>query len=104
MGGQMFACSIISIGWKVFVGDPEGAENDFDDGDWKTVTLPYAWNEKEAFRKDIRSLSTGIAWYRKHFSVPAEHAGCKIFLEFEGIRQGVSFISTASLSAGMKMV
>jgi len=79
-------------GWKVFVGDPEGAEGaDFDDGDWKTVTLPYAWNEKEAFRKDIRSLSTGIAWYRKHFSVPAEHAGCKIFLEFEGIRQGGEF-------------
>jgi hypothetical protein len=79
-------------GWKVFVGDPEGAEGaDFDDGDWKTVTLPYAWNEKEAFRKDIRSLSTGIAWYRKHFRVPAEHAGCKIFLEFEGIRQGGEF-------------
>ncbi|HRU16140.1 MAG TPA: DUF4982 domain-containing protein [Anaerohalosphaeraceae bacterium] len=79
-------------GWKVFVGDPEGAEGaDFDDGDWMTVTLPYAWNEKEAFRKDIRSLSTGIAWYRKHFRVPAEHAGCKIFLELEGIRQGGEF-------------
>ena len=79
-------------GWKVFVGETDGAETvKFDDADWKTVTLPYAWNEHEAFQKDIHNLSTGIAWYRKHFTIPAEYAGQKIFLEFEGIRQGGEF-------------
>ena len=78
--------------WKVFVGDEKGAEvPDFNDASWKSVTLPYAWNEDEAFRKDIRDLSTGIAWYRKTFKLPASAKGQKVFLEFEGIRQAGDF-------------
>lgn len=79
-------------GWKVFVGDDSSAiKNEFDDRKWKNVTLPYAWNEDEAFKKDIRDLSTGIAWYRKRFKLPASAKGQKIFLEFEGIRQTGDF-------------
>jgi len=78
--------------WKVYVGDVTGAEDPtFNDQDWKRVTLPYAWNENEAFRKDIRDLSTGIAWYRKKFKLPASAKGQKVFLEFEGIRQAGDF-------------
>ncbi|MDQ3063507.1 MAG: DUF4982 domain-containing protein [Acidobacteriota bacterium] len=73
--------------WKLFVGDAKDAEKpDFDDGNWKNITTPRAWNEDEAFRTDIKDLSTGIAWYRKHFKLPANSSGKKIFLEFEGIR------------------
>lgn len=79
-------------GWKLLVGDPAGAETpNFDDANWKDVTLPRAWNEDDAFKKDIKDLSTGIAWYRKRFKLPAESAGKKVFLEFEGIRQGGEF-------------
>ncbi len=75
-------------GWKLLVGDPAGAEaSGFDDSAWKNVTLPHAWNEDEAFKKDIRELSTGIAWYRKSFKLPAGTAGQKVFLELEGVRQ-----------------
>src|SRR5205823_5873221 len=78
--------------WRLFVGDPAGAERpDFDDVSWKTVTTPRAWNEDDAFRKDIKDLSTGVAWYRKHFKLPAGSAGRKVFLEFEGIRHGGVF-------------
>src|SRR5689334_663278 len=57
--------------WKLHVGDAPGADKpDFDDRDWKSVTLPHAWNEDDAFQKDIKDLSTGIAWYRKHFLLP----------------------------------
>ena len=74
--------------WRVLVGDPAGAEKvDFEDKGWKRVTLPYAWNEDEAFKKDIKDLSTGVAWYRKHFRLPAGTAGQKVFIEFEGVRQ-----------------
>ena len=67
--------------WKVFVGDAKGAEAmEFNDASWKAVTLPYAWNEDEAFRKGIRELSTGIAWYRKKFRLPATAKGQKVFL------------------------
>src|SRR5690349_7978721 len=73
--------------WKLLVGDPAGAEKaDYDDSQWKNITTPHAWNEDDAFRKDIKDLSTGIAWYRKHFRLPAGSSDKKIFLEFEGIR------------------
>src|SRR5258706_1025935 len=78
--------------WKLFVGDPAGAEKtDFDDARWKKITTPHAWNEDDAFRKDIKDLSTGIAWYRKHFKLPANSEGKKLFLEFEGIRHAGEF-------------
>ncbi|WP_316807767.1 glycoside hydrolase family 2 protein [Pedobacter agri] len=78
-------------GWKLFVGDNENASaTDFDDQTWKTITLPHAWNEDEAFKKSIEQLSTGIAWYRKHFKV-ADAKDQKVFLEFEGIRQAGEF-------------
>ncbi|HEX8329820.1 MAG TPA: DUF4982 domain-containing protein [Hymenobacter sp.] len=79
-------------GWRVLVSDPAGAETTgFDDAKWKAVTLPYAWNEDEAFRKDIKDLSTGVAWYRKHFWLPAGAAGQRVFIEFEGVRQAGEF-------------
>lgn len=78
--------------WRVHVGDPDGAEaSNFDDGDWNEVTTPYAWNEDDAFRVDIANLSTGIAWYRKHFELPEASEGHKVFLEFEGIRHAGEF-------------
>ncbi|SHL13504.1 Glycosyl hydrolases family 2, TIM barrel domain [Chitinophaga jiangningensis] len=99
-----FLCTLLSVtsyaqrtkynfnsDWKVFIGDTTASGADFNDAGWKKVTLPYAWNEKEAFRKDIKDLSTGIAWYRKTFTLPASAAGQKVFLEFEGIRQAGDF-------------
>src|ERR1043165_3336360 len=78
--------------WKLLVGDAAGAESvSFEDATWKAIALPHAWNEDDAFRKDIKDLSTGIAWYRKHFRLPANSTGKKIFLEFEGIRQAGEF-------------
>jgi beta-galactosidase len=79
-------------GWKLYAGDTTGAENpEFNDSNWKNVTLPHAFNEDDAFKKDIHDLSVGISWYRKKFKVPAGSAGKKLFLEFEGIRQAGQF-------------
>lgn len=79
-------------GWKVLVGNPASAQSpSFNDNDWKDVTLPHAWNEDDAFRVDIANLSTGIAWYRKHFDLPATSRNKKVFLEFEGIRHAGEF-------------
>ncbi len=79
-------------GWKLITKGITGAEKpEFNDADWKEITLPYAWNEDEAFRVPIDSLSTGISWYRKHFQLLPKDAGKKVWLEFEGIRQGGEF-------------
>ena len=85
--------------WKLYFGDGSGWENPgFDDSSWKQVTLPHAFNEDDAFCKDIKDLTTGIVWYRKSFKLPAAMKGKKVFVEFEGIRQaGEFFINGKSL-------
>src|SRR5829696_6994509 len=66
--------------WKLLVGDPKGAEApDFDDAKWKPVTLPHAWNEDSAFKVSIEELPTGIAWYRKRFTLPPADGGKKVY-------------------------
>ncbi|HWB92068.1 MAG TPA: DUF4982 domain-containing protein, partial [Puia sp.] len=55
------------------------------------ITLPHAFNEDDAFKKAIQDLTTGVAWYRKHFRIPKSDRGRKIYIEFEGIRQGGEF-------------
>ncbi|MBC7913491.1 MAG: glycoside hydrolase family 2 protein [Pyrinomonadaceae bacterium] len=75
-------------GWKLYAGDEKGAELPaFDDESWQSVTLPHAWNEDDAFKRNIFEHSIGIVWYRKHFKIPESDNGKKIFLEFEGVRQ-----------------
>jgi Beta-galactosidase/beta-glucuronidase len=78
--------------WLIKVGDIKDAQNvNFDDKQWKQVTLPAAFNEDQAFREEIYEHIDTISWYRKHFRLPASAKGQKIFLEFEGIRFGGEF-------------
>lgn len=91
-GSPVRATYNFNPGWKLYVGDAAGAESpDFNDDNWKAITLPHAWNEDDAFRKSIEDLPTGISWYRKRFKIPPPDAGKKIFLEFEGVRQAGEF-------------
>ncbi|GAO29436.1 beta-galactosidase [Geofilum rubicundum JCM 15548] len=84
--------------WKVYVGDPEGAAHtSFNDQQWEVVTLPHAWNEDEAFKLDIKDLSTGIAWYRKTFVLPEGSDDKNVFVEFEGLRQAGEFYVNGTL-------
>lgn len=76
-------------GWLLKVGDmKEASQTKFADQDWKKVTLPHAFNEDEAFKVDIKDLTDTIVWYRKHFVLPAGTGDRKVFIEFEGARQG----------------
>lgn len=74
--------------WLLKVGDMNGAESvNYDDRRWQTITLPRAWNEKEAFSKSIENLSDTIVWYRKHFKIDNVE-NRKFLIEFEGVRFG----------------
>ncbi len=78
--------------WLLHVGDvPEAKAVTYNDSEWKQVTLPRPFNEDEAFRLAIDDLSDTIIWYRKHFRLPAEARGKKVFVEFEGVRQAADF-------------
>ena len=54
----------------------------------KTVTLPHAWNEDEAFCLSTYETTTAEVWYRKYFKLPETARGKRVFVEFEGARQG----------------
>ncbi|QOG00568.1 glycoside hydrolase family 2 protein [Flavobacterium sp. MDT1-60] len=81
--------------WKLKTGDSKNAESpSFNDNSWKKVTLPHAYNQEEAFEKDIEHLTTGLVWYRKKFKLLKGIKDRKVFLEFEGIRQaGVIYLN-----------
>ncbi len=87
-----------NAGWKFFKGDAAGAEQpDFDDSAWADVSTPHTWNDVDSYA-DFTSHSggdrhawTGIGWYRKHFKLPAEASGGKVFIEFEGLKQAGRF-------------
>jgi beta-galactosidase len=85
-------------GWKFIKQDVPGAEAPaFDDSSWETVSTPHTYNDVDTFHNWIRHSSgetqeyMGPAWYRKHFKLPVSAAGCKVFLEFEGLKQAGRF-------------
>jgi beta-galactosidase len=82
------------LNWKFVRADVSGAETPgLDDTAWTTVSTPHSFNDIDSFRQIIshsggdRGTYKGLAWYRKHFKLPARFGGHKIFLEFEGMRQ-----------------
>ena len=78
-----------NAGWRLAVGDDaEASKPEFDDTRWQRVTLPYAFNGDEAFRKDIVDLTDTVCWYRKTFTLTKADTKGKVFIEFEGARQG----------------
>ena len=76
--------------WKVQMGEnPQASGMKCDDSQWQTVTLPWSFNQQEAYGKHIAQLTDTVAWYRKHFTLPVElKKGKKFFIEFEGVRFG----------------
>ncbi|AXP80166.1 Beta-galactosidase [Mariniflexile rhizosphaerae] len=75
--------------WKLKTGEhPQAIDSNFNDSNWKQVTLPYAYNQQETFKEEITNFTTGIVWYRKTFKLPENTIDKKVFIEFEGVRQG----------------
>ena len=74
--------------WLLSIGDDSLARDTrYVDTSWEKVTLPHAFNEDEAYRLPIDLLTDTVVWYRKHFRLPTEAKGKKVFIEFEGVRQ-----------------
>ena len=81
-----------NLQWLLHVGDmPGGEKANLPDKDWEAISLPRAFNEDEAFKVPIKELTDTVVWYRKHFKLPSSAKGKKVFIEFEGVRQGADF-------------
>ncbi len=78
--------------WRFFKGDAPGAEAAaFDDGEWRTFSVPHDWSIEGPFdqaaptRGSGAFLPAGVGWYRKHFTLPADFAKRRVFIEFDGV-------------------
>ncbi len=68
----------------------------FDDSQWREVDLPHDWAVELPFQNDPALASKGfyplgrtypatsVGWYRRVFDLPAEDAGKRITVEFDG--------------------
>lgn len=63
----------------------------FDDQAWRDVSVPHDWaieglpDPDPAIDVNHGSRVGGIGWYRKTFTVAAEDAGQRVWLEFDGV-------------------
>jgi beta-galactosidase len=87
-----------NLNWKFIREDVTNAETvGFDDSKWATVSTPHTYNDVDSYQNIIshsggdRHAYAGIAWYRKHFKLPADAKDKKVFLEFEGLKQAGRF-------------
>ena len=72
-------------GWYFHLGDVAGAEaKDFHDASWEVVSAPHCVKLEPAEASGGRNYQ-GIAWYRKHFVMPANTTGKNVELYFEAI-------------------
>ncbi len=72
-------------GWRFHLGDAEGAEAAaFDDSKWQIVCAPHSVRLEPSEGSGSRNYQ-GVAWYRKHFTVPADMVGKNVTVHFEAI-------------------
>jgi beta-galactosidase len=76
----------------------------FDDTDWQQVNLPHDWAVELPFQNDADLASKGfhplgrkypetsVGWYRRVFEIPAEDAGKRITIEFDGVYRGAMVV------------
>src|SRR5579859_1412643 len=81
-------------GWRFLKGDfPQAADPAGNDSVWEAVDVPHDWSIGGPFASNNLTggagafLPSGVAWYRKHFTVPASDSGRRVFVEFDGVMQ-----------------
>lgn len=63
----------------------------------KTVSLPYTWNDKDAFDDEV-GYRRGISWYRHELKLVSNLKNKRLFLYFEGVNQTAEvFLNDKSL-------
>ncbi|HEY9154115.1 MAG TPA: glycoside hydrolase family 2 TIM barrel-domain containing protein, partial [Opitutaceae bacterium] len=72
--------------WTFAIGDHAGADAiKFDDSSWERIGLPHSFSVP--YFGATNSFYVGYGWYRKHFDIPANWTGKRLFLDFDGAFQ-----------------
>ena len=89
-------------GWRFALVNPDGITDPtgayanamdpgFDDSGWQQLDVPHDWSIELAPVDNASTSSAtgflpgGLAWYRKHFTLPRSLAGQRISVEFDGV-------------------
>jgi beta-galactosidase len=72
-----------------FGGDVSYTQPGFDDATWRKLDLPHDFGIEGPFQQALSGDTGklpwfGVAWYRKHFDVPADDAGRRFYLDVDG--------------------
>ena len=80
--------------WRFLKADATGAEQPkFKDSAWRKLNLPHDWSIEGPFAETNLTggagafMPSGIAWYRKHFSLPAALTSDDVSIQFDGVMQ-----------------
>jgi len=80
--------------WRFLKGDEKGAEQvGFGDSQWRKLDVPHDWSIEGPLARTNKTggagawSPSGVGWYRKHFTLPKEQQGKRIYIEFDGVMQ-----------------
>jgi beta-galactosidase len=81
------------------------AKPEHDDSSWRRLNLPHDWGIEGPFQQEYPGETGklpwwGVAWYRKHFTLPESDAGRRIVLEVEGAMSYASVWLNGKLVGG----
>ena len=78
--------------WRFCKGESEGAERpEFADASWQRLNLPHDWSIAGPFDESNPAggagafLPSGVAWYRKAFTLPQTQAARRVLVQFDGV-------------------
>ena len=84
----------LDAGWRFLPQNVVGAEMEkLDDSSWSAVDVPHDWSIAGPFAATNLTggagafLPSGVGWYRKHFTLPADLANRRVSVEFDGVMQ-----------------
>ncbi len=94
VSGRIRSIVPFDAGWLFFQGSATGADQSgFADSSWRTVNVPHDWAIEGPFSQTAASsgrcgyVPSGIGWYRKHFTLPQNLSGRRVFVEFDGVME-----------------
>ncbi|WP_234312036.1 glycoside hydrolase family 2 protein [Streptomyces griseus] len=77
----------LNAGWRFVRADVSGAQaSGFDDSGWTSVNTPHTWNAVDG-ADGGNNYYRGVGWYRRHYTVPSQLAGKRLYLQFAGVNQ-----------------
>ncbi|WP_321332128.1 glycoside hydrolase family 2 TIM barrel-domain containing protein [uncultured Bacteroides sp.] len=103
---QVRQVSLLDRGWKFHKGESSLAfQKDFDDSNWKNVTIPHDWAIGQPFFKTGDGSTgkldwRGEGWYRRKIDLPKESRGKRVYLLFDGIMAFPTVYINGKLAGG----